>query len=218
MATAAAGTGVRLGADVLAPAGAVAGGWGLRPVASDPALRAERGRRTRLVACVCGRFSHPREKRGADTGPSPVDRRKTGSKHHLICDGRGTALKVITTAANLNDVTQTLALVDGIPPVPGRPADPADGQRPCSAAKATTPTPTATRCVADESCRSSPARDHRTSRASAGCDTSSSRPSPCSTTSSASLCAGNAAPNSTTPSSPSPAASSASDASRRPAH
>ncbi|MFJ2008724.1 IS5 family transposase [Streptomyces chartreusis] len=73
-------------------------------------------------ACVDG--PHPREKGGADTGPSPVDRRKTGSKHHLICDGRGTPFKVITTAANVNDVTQTLALVDGIPPVAGRPGRP----------------------------------------------------------------------------------------------
>lgn len=69
-------------------------------------------------------FPHPREKGGSDTGPSPVDRRKTGSKHHLICDGRGTPLKVITTAANVNDVTQTLPLVDGIPPVAGRPGRP----------------------------------------------------------------------------------------------
>ncbi|WP_385625516.1 IS5 family transposase (plasmid) [Streptomyces sp. P8-A8] len=73
-------------------------------------------------ACVDG--SHSARKRGSDTGPSPVDRRKTGSKHHLICDGRGTPLKVITTAANVNDVTQTLALVDGIPPVAGRPGRP----------------------------------------------------------------------------------------------
>ncbi|MCX4400190.1 IS5 family transposase (plasmid) [Streptomyces sp. NBC_00053] len=74
-------------------------------------------------ACVDG--SHIRVKKGgADTGPSPVDRRKTGSKHHLICDGRGTPLKVITTGANVNDVTQTLALVDGIPPVAGRPGRP----------------------------------------------------------------------------------------------
>ena len=71
-----------------------------------------------------GRVSRPREKGGADTGPSPVDRRKTGSKHHLICDGRGTPLKVITTAANVNDGTQPLALVDGIPPVAGRPGRP----------------------------------------------------------------------------------------------
>ncbi|MFD7860307.1 IS5 family transposase [Streptomyces microflavus] len=73
---------------------------------------------------VCVDGPHPGEKGGADTGPSPVDRRKTGSKHHLICDGRGTPLKVITTAANVNDVTQTLALVDGIPPVAGRPGRP----------------------------------------------------------------------------------------------
>lgn len=38
--------------------------------------------------------------------------------------GRGTPLKVITTAANVNDVTQTLTLVDGIPPVAGRPGRP----------------------------------------------------------------------------------------------
>ncbi|MEU9256733.1 transposase [Streptomyces sp. NPDC048270] len=61
---------------------------------------------------------------GADTGPSPLDRRKTGSKHHLICDGHGTPLKVITTEANVNDVTQTPAPIDGIPPVAGRPGRP----------------------------------------------------------------------------------------------
>ncbi|MHC3456062.1 IS5 family transposase [Streptomyces prasinus] len=63
-------------------------------------------------------------KGGAATGPSPVDRHKTGSKHHVICDGRGTPLHLITTAANVNDITQTLALVDGIPPVAGRPGRP----------------------------------------------------------------------------------------------
>ncbi|MER5222857.1 IS5 family transposase [Streptomyces flaveus] len=42
----------------------------------------------------------------------------------LICDGRGTPLHVITTAANVNDITQTLHLVDGIPPVAGRPGRP----------------------------------------------------------------------------------------------
>ncbi|MGW9454278.1 IS5 family transposase [Streptomyces sp. NPDC055632] len=75
---------------------------------------------------VCVDGSHVRaKKRGSRRhSPSPVDRRKTGSKHHLICDGRGTPLKVITTAANVNDVTQTLALVDDIPPVASRPGRP----------------------------------------------------------------------------------------------
>ncbi|MGY3205119.1 transposase [Streptomyces sp. TE5632] len=61
---------------------------------------------------------------GADTGPSPVDRRKRGSTHHLFCDGRGTPFKVLATAAHVHDVTQTLAPVDGIPPVAGRPGRP----------------------------------------------------------------------------------------------
>ncbi|MFF9504919.1 transposase [Streptomyces sp. NPDC014656] len=70
------------------------------------------------------RFPCPREKRGADTGPSPADRQKTGSRHHLICDGHGTPFKAITTAADVDDVIQTLALADGTPLVAGRPGRP----------------------------------------------------------------------------------------------
>ncbi|MFE2463150.1 transposase [Streptomyces sp. NPDC059402] len=68
----------------------------------------------------------PPKRAGEATGPSPVDRGKTGSKHRLICDGKGTPFKVITTAANVNDVTQTLALLagDGIPPVAGKQGQP----------------------------------------------------------------------------------------------
>ncbi|WP_247597536.1 IS5 family transposase [Streptomyces sp. RKND-216] len=73
---------------------------------------------------ACVDAPHPRQKGGAATGPSPVDRRKTGSKHHLICDGNGTPLRVITTASNVNDVTQTLPLADGVPPVAGKPGRP----------------------------------------------------------------------------------------------
>ncbi|BCL33382.1 hypothetical protein GCM10017557_82410 [Streptomyces aurantiacus] len=71
-----------------------------------------------------GRLPRPRQKEGAATGLPPVDRRKTGSKHDLICDGKGTPLHVIATVANVNDITQTLNLVDGIPPVAGRPGRP----------------------------------------------------------------------------------------------
>ncbi len=142
-------------------------------------------------ACVDG--SHIRAKKG---DPTPVDRRKTGSKHHLICDGRGTPLKVIATAANVNDVTQTLALVDGSPPVAGRPGRPR--RRPDALLGDKAPTPTATSCVTGGSCPSSPAKERRTSRAWASSVTSSSRPSPCFTTSNASPSAGNAAPNSRT--------------------
>ncbi|WP_371477082.1 transposase [Kitasatospora sp. NBC_00315] len=67
-----------------------------------------------------GRLPRACEEGGAATGPSPVDRRKNGSKHHLICDGNGTPLKVVTTAGNVNDVTRTLTLVAAVPPVAGR--------------------------------------------------------------------------------------------------
>ncbi|QIJ61025.1 transposase [Streptomyces sp. JB150] len=144
-----------------------------------------------------GRLPHPREKEGADTGPSPVDRRKTGSEHHLICDGRGTPLKVITTAANVNDVTRILALVDGIPPVAERRGARAAALTRSSVTRATTPTPTAESCPSGGSCRSSPARAPRASTVRASSATSSSRPSPCSTSSNALPSVGNAEPDST---------------------
>jgi transposase len=67
-----------------------------------------------------GCLPRPGEKGGADTGPSPVDRGKTGSKHHLICDGGGIPLAVTLTGGNRNDITQLVPLLDAIPPVRGR--------------------------------------------------------------------------------------------------
>jgi transposase len=61
---------------------------------------------------------------GADTGPSPVDRRKPGSKHFTIVDAEGTPLATRTTAANRNDVAQMIATVDAVPPVRGKPGRP----------------------------------------------------------------------------------------------
>ncbi|GHD33574.1 hypothetical protein GCM10010313_79350 [Streptomyces violarus] len=57
---------------------------------------------------------------GQHTGPSPVDRGRVGSKHHLITDGHGTPLAVLLTGGNRNDVTQLIPLLDAIPPVRGR--------------------------------------------------------------------------------------------------
>jgi transposase len=57
---------------------------------------------------------------GEKTGPSPVDRSRSGSKHHLIACGRGTPLAVSLPAGNRNDITQRVPLVDGIRPVHGR--------------------------------------------------------------------------------------------------
>ncbi len=49
-----------------------------------------------------------------------MDRRKAGSKHHLITCGRGSPLAVKTTAANVNDITEFVPLLDAVPPVRGR--------------------------------------------------------------------------------------------------
>jgi transposase len=57
---------------------------------------------------------------GEKTGPSPVDRRKPGSKHHLLTDGRGIPIVAHTTAANQHDVTEMLELVNDVPGIKGK--------------------------------------------------------------------------------------------------
>jgi len=54
------------------------------------------------------------------TGPSPVDRARAGSKHHLLCDATGTPLAISLTGGHRNDVTQLLPLLDGVGPVRGK--------------------------------------------------------------------------------------------------
>ncbi|MFH8775749.1 MULTISPECIES: IS5 family transposase [unclassified Streptomyces] len=65
--------------------------------------------------------SHVRAmKGGPKTGPSPVDRARTGSKHHLITEAHGIPLAASLTGGNRNDVTQLMPLIEAIPPVRGR--------------------------------------------------------------------------------------------------
>ncbi|MFH8425957.1 IS5 family transposase [Streptomyces sp. NPDC018038] len=59
-------------------------------------------------------------KGGAKTGRSPVDRGRTGSKHHLITDATGIPLAVTLTGGNRNDVTQLIPLLQAVPPVRGK--------------------------------------------------------------------------------------------------
>ncbi|MEU6248189.1 IS5 family transposase [Glycomyces sp. NPDC047010] len=72
-------------------------------------------------SAVCLDSSHVRAKKGGDgTGPSPVDRGRSGSKHHIACDSTGVPLAVMTTAGNVPDITVAPDLVEAIPPVAGR--------------------------------------------------------------------------------------------------
>jgi hypothetical protein len=47
-------------------------------------------------------------KAGPRTGPSPVDRAKTGSKHHVIVEFHGILLAATLTGGNRNDITQLI--------------------------------------------------------------------------------------------------------------
>ena len=60
------------------------------------------------------------EKGGSETGPSPVDRARNGSKQHLLVDATGIPLAFTVTRGNRNDITQLIPLLDAVPPVRGR--------------------------------------------------------------------------------------------------
>lgn len=71
--------------------------------------------------------SHGPAKRGRSSpkvGPSPVDRGRPGSKHHVLTDAHGTPLRVSYTGGHRNDVTELLPLVDALVPVWGKRARP----------------------------------------------------------------------------------------------
>src|SRR4051794_37939286 len=72
-------------------------------------------------SCTAVDSSHLRAMKGGPaTGPSPVDRAKTGSKHHVIVEAHGIPLAAILTGGNRNDVTQLLPPLQAVPPIRGQ--------------------------------------------------------------------------------------------------
>jgi transposase len=61
---------------------------------------------------------------GEETGPSPVDRSKTGSKHAVLTDGQGVPLVIETIPANTPDANQAVPSVDAVPLIAGQPGRP----------------------------------------------------------------------------------------------
>ena len=57
---------------------------------------------------------------GETTGPSPVDRAKPGSEHHVLTDAGGIPLAGSVTAADTIDISQLAPLFNKIPPVAGK--------------------------------------------------------------------------------------------------
>jgi transposase len=161
----AAGARVRFRDDVLAAAGAL-----------------DRGRRWTTATST--------PKRGAGTGPSPVNRGKPGSKHHPICDGHGTPIHVLTSAANVPDISRALDLLDGYPPIAGRRGRPRRRFDTLLADKGYSSDAFRLACRERGTEPIIPKPKTATSRVWASCATSSSRPSPCCTSSSGSPCPG----------------------------
>jgi hypothetical protein len=110
--------------DVLAAAGRVERRRRLAPAARAGAGRVARGRAARLVPggdrLLAPAGGTPRPK----SGPSPVDRARPGSQHHLPTEGANIPLVVSLTGGNRNDITQLLPLLEKIPPVRGRRGQP----------------------------------------------------------------------------------------------
>jgi transposase len=61
---------------------------------------------------------------GEQAGPSPVDRRKKGTKHTLMVDRHGVPLEIHTAGANASDHRQIIPLVLDYPRVGGKPGRP----------------------------------------------------------------------------------------------
>jgi transposase len=57
---------------------------------------------------------------GEKSGKNPTDRRKLGTKHHLVTDAQGVPLAVTSTGSNVPDVKEVLHVVDAVPPVHGK--------------------------------------------------------------------------------------------------
>jgi transposase len=86
----------------------------------DIAGRASSSRPARPGACHRRQLIRSCDAGGKKTGPNPTDRRKLGSKHHLIVDAQGIPLAIILSGANRHDVTQLDALVAAIPHIRGK--------------------------------------------------------------------------------------------------
>jgi transposase len=86
----------------------------------NSARQATKRRPNRFHPMCRGQCYHSRGWGGEKTGPSPVNRRKLGSKHHLLTDAQGIPIVAHTTAANQHDVTELLELVNDVPAIKGK--------------------------------------------------------------------------------------------------
>lgn len=94
-----------------------------RRIRSGSAVTANRdsAKAARSSAATCGsRRLGTTELAAVAHAGGPVDRGRTGSKHHLITDATGIPLTATLTGGNRNDVTQLIPLLQAVPPVRGK--------------------------------------------------------------------------------------------------
>src|SRR3569833_1311562 len=111
---AAPGNGMWLGDDLLAPRTRLAEGRRVGEVASRLAGEAAHRRPARFFPRDCRQLISACRAWGEKTGPNPTDRRKAGSKHHLVVDDNRTPQKEKQTNTNRHDSTQLMPLLNGI--------------------------------------------------------------------------------------------------------
>lgn len=111
----AAGTRVRQRHDMLAAHARLAGCGSMGSAAIGLARKTRRSGENRLVESDCGLKQREGCFWGSQTGPNPVDRAKSGSKHHVLSDAKGVPLTTSLSAANRHDTGYLFALLAGLP-------------------------------------------------------------------------------------------------------
>jgi len=112
--------GLRFRHDMLEASERMAKGWDMEENTQYPAEPFAGKRQARFFSCGGGFILSTSGFWGAKTGPNATDRRKLGSKHHIITDANGIPFAVKLTGANRHDVTELLPLVTSIPPIAGK--------------------------------------------------------------------------------------------------
>lgn len=69
---------------------------------------------------VPGQRVRSRQRGRAETGPSPTDRGKAGTKRHRVVNGEGTSPGVTISGANRHDSRMMAPTLDAMPPIRGR--------------------------------------------------------------------------------------------------
>jgi len=119
LAVSAQGNGLWFRHDLLAAIKRLAKSWSLGQNIPYSPQASKKKRQDRLFSCDNRLGLSASRFWGAKTGPNATDRRKLGSKHHVITDANGIPFAVKVTGANRHDITQLLPLVESIPPIAG---------------------------------------------------------------------------------------------------